>query len=73
MMKQYRLQFSLAATVLCLLASCSSSKQEGMKDITQLPTYKVEGVKYNQEEIITGKSWVFHRIGENFFVFNGLV
>lgn len=72
MMKQYRLQFSLAATVLCLLASCSSSKQEGMKDITQLPTYKVEGVKYNQEEIITGKSWEFHRIGENFFVFNGL-
>ena len=40
-MKQYRLQFSLAATVLCLLASCSSSKQEGMKDIT----YTESGVK----------------------------
>ena len=46
MILKYKLQYSLAETVLCLFASCSSSKQEGMKDITQLPTYKVKGVKY---------------------------
>ena len=72
MISKCRLQFSLAATVLCLFASCSSSKQEGMKDITLIPTYKVEGVKYNQEEIVARNAWEFHRIGENFFIFNAL-
>jgi len=71
-MKKYRLQSSLATMVLCLFVSCSSPKQEGMRDITELPTYQVEGVKYNKEEIIGGTAWEFHRIGDNFFIFNAL-
>jgi len=71
-MKKYRLQSSLATMVLCLFVSCSSPKQEGMKDIMKLPTYSVEGVKYNKEEIIGGTAWEFHRIGDNFFIFNAL-
>ena len=71
-MLKYRLQSSLATMVLCLFVSCSSSKQEGMKDIMALPTYSVEGLKFNQKEIISGKSWEFHRIGDNFFIFNAV-
>ena len=72
MYRKYRLQFSLALAISCLIVSCSSSKQEGMKDISQLPTYQVMGVKYNQDEIVSRHSWEFHRIGDNFFIFNGL-
>lgn len=71
-MLKYRLQSSLATMVLCLFVSCSSPKQEGMKDIMKLPTYSVEGVKFNQEEIISGNAWEFHRVGDNFLIFNAV-
>jgi hypothetical protein len=67
----YRLQYSSVAVLLCLLVSCSSTKEEGIINIMELPTYSVEGVKHNKEEIVSGNSWEFHRIGDNFLIFNG--
>lgn len=43
-----------------------------MSDILSLPEYPIEAVQYNKEEIISKAPWEFHRIGENFFIFNGM-
>jgi hypothetical protein len=37
-----------------------------------LPVQVLETVQYNQQELITRGPWEFHRIGDNFFVFNGM-
>ena len=72
-MKTYRLYFSLALLVMVFFYSCSLSKKEGMKDLMSLPVHVIESsVQYNQQELITGNPWEFHRIGDNFFVFNGV-
>ena len=72
-MKIYRLYFFLVLLVMCVCVSCSSSGKGGMKDILSLSVHEIENmVQYNQQELITGSPWEFHRIGDNFFVFNGM-
>ena len=71
-MKTYRLYLFLALLAMGVFSSCSSSENGGMKDIMSLPVHSIETVQYNQQELITRKPWEFHRIGDNFFVFNGI-
>ena len=72
-MKAYRLYLSLALFAIGVFSSCSSSEEKGMKDIISLPVHPIETmVQYNQQELITGDPWEFHRIGDKFFVFNGM-
>ena len=72
-MKTYRLYLSLVLLAMALFSSCSSSGKEGVKDILSLPVHPIETMEqYNQQELITRNPWEFHRIGDNFFVFNGV-
>ena len=72
-MKTYRLYLSLVLLAMVVFSSCSSTGNGKMKDIMSLPVHPVENmVQYNQQELITGGPWEFHRIGEHFFVFNGM-
>lgn len=72
-MKTYRLYFSLALFAMGVFSSCSSSGKEGMKDIMSMPVHQIETmVQHNQQELITGNPWEFHRVGDNFLVFNGM-
>ena len=70
-MKTYN--FSLVLLAMVVFSSCSSSGNGGMKDIMSLPIHVIESSEqYNQQELITGGPWEFHRIGDHFFVFNGM-
>jgi len=72
-MKTYRLYIFLAFFAMATFSSCSSSGKSGLKDIMSLPVYSMENmVQYNHPELITGNPWEFHRVGDNFFVFNGM-
>ena len=72
-MKTYRLYLSLALFAMGLFSSCSSSGKEEVQDIQSLPVHPIETMEqYNQQELITRNPWEFHRIGDNFFVFNGV-
>ena len=72
-MKTYRLYLSLVFLAMVVFSSCSSSENGGMKDIMALPVHEIENmVQYNQQELITGYPREFHRVGDNFFVFNGM-
>ena len=63
----------VAAMAMAVFSSCSSSGKDGLKDIMSLPVYSMENmVQYNHPELITGNPWEFHRVGDNFFVFNGM-
>ena len=58
---------------MAVFSSCSSSETKGIKDIMSLPVHTIESSEqYNKQELITRKPWEFHRIGDNFFVFNGV-
>ena len=70
-MKTYN--FSLVLLAMGLFSSCSYSEKDGIKDILSMPVYQIETmVQHNRQELITGSPWEFHRIGDNFFVFNGM-
>ena len=72
-MKVYRLYLSLAFLAMGVFSSCSSSETKGIKDIMSLPVHPIESSEqYNKQELITRIPWEFHRIGDNFFVFNGV-
>ena len=72
-MRTYRLYLSFAFLVMVIFSSCSYSDKDRMKNIMSLPVHVIESsVQYNQQELITGNPWEFHRIGDNFFVFNGV-
>lgn len=72
-MKTYGLYLSLALLAMGVFSSCSSSEKDGMKDILSMPVHQIKTmVQHNRQELITGSPWEFHRIGDNFFVFNGM-
>ena len=70
-MKRYRLLSLLVISMSCFFISCFSDKKS-MSDILSLPVHSIEAVQYNKDEIISKSPWEFHRIGDNFFVFNGM-
>lgn len=70
-MKKYRLLSLVVVALLCFIMSCSSDKEK-MMDILSLPEHSIKAVQYNKDEIVSKNPWEFHRVGEHFFVFNGM-
>ena len=57
----------------CLfMISCSSPEKRETMDFSMLPEYTLEATQLNQDEIISGSAWEFHRVGERFFVIYGV-
>ena len=57
----------------CLfMISCSSPEKRETMDFSLLPEYTLEATQLNQDEIVSGSAWEFHRVGERFLVVNGV-
>ena len=72
-MKKYRPIFLSVLVIAVIVSACTSSEKKHKADILALKSYPIHTEQYNKQELITRYPWEFHRIKDNFFVFNGML